>query len=272
MKNTDDISEEVKLDFTGERVVPNETPYNIFQEHIGRYIFSSKFVKNKTVLDIACGTGYGSNYLAREGAKNVFGGDISLDAIKFAKNNYKRDNLNFISVDALKLPYPDNFFDVIVSYETIEHIEQNELFLQSCNRTLKLDGLFICSTPNKKITSPNSEMPVNSFHVKEFYPSEFMELLGQYFTDVEFYGQNNKNLLKIRIFKLGAIFLKFMPWDNKIKNLILKIIQRKKILSNHHFSEDFENIAHENYKIKKFQDNLIVSPTFIIAVCKGAKK
>ena len=115
-------------------------------------------------------------------------------------------------------------------------------------------------------------MPVNSFHVKEFYPSEFMELLEQYFTDVEFYGQNNKNLLKIRIFKLGAIFLKFMPWDNKIKNLILKIIQRKKILSNHHFSEDFENIAHENYKIKKFQDNLIVSPTFIIAVCKGAKK
>lgn len=72
-----------ELEFTGEFVVPNKTPYATYQEHINRYVFASNFVKDKTVLDIVCGTGYGSSYLARKGAKRVLGGDISKKAIEY---------------------------------------------------------------------------------------------------------------------------------------------------------------------------------------------
>lgn len=62
-----------ELEFTGEFVVPNKTPYATYQEHINRYVFASNFVMNKIVLDVACGTGYGSNCLLKS-AKMVVGG------------------------------------------------------------------------------------------------------------------------------------------------------------------------------------------------------
>lgn len=94
-----------KLQFTGERIVPEKTPYMCFQQHINRYHFASRLVRNKEVLDIACGTGYGSDYLIKNGAESVIGVDISEEAIDYANNNYKNENLTFIIGDATKLPF-----------------------------------------------------------------------------------------------------------------------------------------------------------------------
>ena len=106
-----------------EFIIPNETSCTAYQEHMGRYIFASRFVKDKIVLDLACGAGYGSSYLYQKGAKIVVGGDYSSLAIEHAKAHYaQQDGLFFIRFDATQLPFKDEVFDVIASFETIEHL------------------------------------------------------------------------------------------------------------------------------------------------------
>jgi len=178
------------MEFTGERVVPGKTPKTIYDEHIYRYIFAASLTRNKVVLDVACGTGYGANYIAGKGAREVVGVDISVMAANYARERFSKDNqVSFICADAIRLPFVDNAFDVIVSFETIEHIRQYSKFLGECKRVLKEKGLLICSTPNRRIFSPNLAKPINTFHVKEFWPEEFYRLLRRYFADITLYGQ-----------------------------------------------------------------------------------
>jgi ubiquinone/menaquinone biosynthesis C-methylase UbiE len=178
------------MEFTGERVVPGKTPETIYDEHIYRYVFAAGLTKGKTVLDVACGTGYGAGYMAKKGAKKAVGVDISAEAANYAWERYGRGKgTDFVCADGLRLPFTDASFDAVVSFETIEHIRQYGKFLAECRRVLKQDGLLVCSTPNRRIFSPNLPKPINTFHVKEFWPDEFRRLLGRYFADVNFYGQ-----------------------------------------------------------------------------------
>ena len=181
---------ESKLKLYKERFIPEENKSNYeLSKVVYRYLFASKFVKGKNCLDIACGGGFGSNYLVEKGAKNVIGVDISKDAINYAKKKYGENrSLHFIRANATDLPFPDNTFDIIVSFETIEHIKEYEKFLSECKRCLRKKGFFICSTPNKSFSSPHRETPWNPFHIKEFYPDEFYTLLSHYFS-VEKYAQ-----------------------------------------------------------------------------------
>jgi len=156
-------------------------------EHYARYIFASQFVKGKKVLDVSCGNGYGSHYLAESGRANeVIGVDISKKAISYAKRNYNHKKVRYIEMDAQKLDLDPNHFDVVISFETIEHLPNYEKFLQGVKKCLKKDGLFIVSTPNKK-TYPSG----NPFHIKEFNFQEFNDLLRDRFKEVKFVYQDN---------------------------------------------------------------------------------
>jgi ubiquinone/menaquinone biosynthesis C-methylase UbiE len=178
------------MEFTGERVVPGKTPQTIYDEHIYRYIFAANLAENKLVLDVACGTGYGVGYMVDKGAGEVVGVDISMAAVDYAQERLGRNNkASFICADAIRLPFVDNAFDIVVSFETIEHIRQCRKFLAECRRVLKENGLLICSTPNRRIFSPNLAKPINTFHVKEFWPEEFSRLLRRYFASITLYGQ-----------------------------------------------------------------------------------
>jgi ubiquinone/menaquinone biosynthesis C-methylase UbiE len=178
------------MEFTGERVVPDKTPQTIYDEHIYRYIFAASLVENKVVLDVACGTGYGTGCMVEKGAGEVVGADISMIAVDYARERFgKNSKASFICADAIRLPFGDNAFDIVVSFETIEHIRQYRKFLGECRRVLKEDGLLICSTPNRRIFSPNLAKPINTFHVKEFWPEEFYRLLRRYFANITLYGQ-----------------------------------------------------------------------------------
>ena len=177
------------MEFTGERVVPGKTPQTIYDEHIYRYIFAASLAENKVVLDVACGTGYGAGYMADKASK-VVGADISLEAVDYARERFCKDNkAGFICADAISLPFVDNAFDIVVSFETIEHIRQCRKFLAECRRVLKANGLLVCSTPNRRIFSPKLAKPINTFHVKEFWPEEFYRLLSRYFVNITLYGQ-----------------------------------------------------------------------------------
>ena len=109
--------------FTGERYLP--TNFNKSSlEHVHRYAFSLHFTKDKIVVDIACGTGYGT-YMISENAKHVTGIDISKETIDYANKHYNRKNLKFVVGNIIKIPLPSNSVDVVISFETIEHHDKH---------------------------------------------------------------------------------------------------------------------------------------------------
>lgn len=160
-----------------------------FQEHIARYHKLLEYKLGPYVLDIACGSGYGAKFISESGSK-VLGVDQSISTIK---NNIRlfsnSSNLAFQTGDAEKLTFPQNSFSSVVSFETIEHLTNPELFLKRVRDVLQADGLFFVSTPNALITKPINGIPSNPYHVKEYTPDELLLLLSSFFRVVEVYGQ-----------------------------------------------------------------------------------
>lgn len=158
----------------------------VYGEHLVRYLFAAQFVRGKTVLDVACGSGYGTALLARHQAESVAGLDNSREAVEYAQQHYALPNVSFTLGNAEQLPFPDASFDVVVSFETIEHVREYEVFLQELKRVLKPTGLLILSTPNKDVYPAG-----NPFHIKEFRIPELEQLLGNYFSNVRLEYQDH---------------------------------------------------------------------------------
>ncbi len=176
-----------ELEFTGERFVPGVAG-EIWYEHWHRYLFAAPLVAGRDVLDIACGEGYGSALLARSAAR-VIGADIAPGAIAHARARYaSRANLEFREADCAALPFPTASFDIVVSFETIEHVAAQDAFLDEVRRVLRDDGLFVLSSPNK-IEYADKRGVVNAFHRRELYRGELAALLAPRFTQAAWYGQ-----------------------------------------------------------------------------------
>src|SRR5205814_4925043 len=125
------------LEWTGERFLPWIRESTIAYEHLHRYAYAAALVRDKRVLDLASGEGYGSNMLA-ESAASVAGIDIDENVVRHASEKYGRKNLQFISGSITAVPIPDDHsFDVIVCFEAIEHIEDQENLLGEVKRLLK---------------------------------------------------------------------------------------------------------------------------------------
>ena len=167
-----------ELEFTGERLVPGIYG-KIAAEHLHRYALCFDFVKGKKVLDIASGEGYGSNLLARH-AQEVIGVDISQEAVVHANKKYSNKNLVFHVGSVLEIPCEAEVFDVVVSFETIEHISDHRKMIAEIKRVLKPDGLLIISTPEKAVYSDQANYS-NPFHEKELYEEEFVQILSEQF-------------------------------------------------------------------------------------------
>lgn len=177
----------MEFEFTGERLVTSV--YNDSAiEHLHRYAYAIPYVKEKVVLDIACGEGYGSNILSKY-SKNVIGVDISVQVIDHAKKKYVNNNLIFKVGDVTDIPLENNIVDVVVSFETLEHIKDHEGMFREIKRVLKPNGIIIISTPEKKNYSDNSEY-INEFHEKELYLNEFKSLIEKFFNFSKFLFQN----------------------------------------------------------------------------------
>ena len=179
--------------FTGERFLPGINDIKLEIEHYQRYLSVQRLVKDKIVLDAACGEGYGSDILAKY-AKKVIGIDLDNDTITRAKVKYKdRDNLIFIQGNIEKLEIEDCSIDIVISFETIEHVSEDiqKNFLNEIDRVLKNDGIMVMSTPNKRIYSDLHNYN-NEFHIKEFYHKDFLKFLHEKFQFVQLYNQSFK--------------------------------------------------------------------------------
>lgn len=183
------------MEFTGEYFIPGKTEKRIEEDHISRYSFACRFVKNADVLDIACGVGYGSVPLLRGGAESYTGVDINESSIEYARNTYANKKTKFIVGDIVT--FKDGLFDLITCFETIEHVPFYEEAIQNLFRLLKSNGTLIISSPNRVITSPNSrnltDSPSNKFHTQEFIPKELEKILRKNgLVSIKYFGQRQR--------------------------------------------------------------------------------
>lgn len=173
-----------KLHDTGERLIPEGNQKTLtYGEHMARYLSLESIIKNKTVLDIATGTGYGAKLMS-SAANSVVGVDNNKEAIEYAKEHYSASNIRYIVGSAEKIPIEDDSIDVVVSFETIEHLGDIYVFLGEVKRVLSSGGIFIVSTPND-----DEFMEGNEFHLHEFNQKELKTVLKKTFKNVKIYSQ-----------------------------------------------------------------------------------
>ena len=171
---------------TGERLEQGDLSQGM-AEHLHRYKIAEMFCSGKTVLDIACGEGYGTNLLSKF-AKTIAGVDIDNQTVIEAKLKYTAENIQFAQGDTSNIPFPDSTFDVVVSFETIEHHDKHDEMITEIKRVLKPDGVFVISTPDKYVYTDLKGVK-NKFHVKELYKKEFVDLIKRFFSNTTILNQ-----------------------------------------------------------------------------------
>ena len=169
------------LTFTGERFIPG-IEGEIVYEHVHRYAFARRYAAGRRVLDAACGEGYGSAILAAT-AREVVGVDIDAATVAHARATYAPvRNLSFVEGSAVKLPLPDASVDLVVSFETIEHLDAADQprMLAEFARVLSADGVIVLSAPNRPEYS-ESRGYVNPYHRHEHDRAGLEGLLQAHF-------------------------------------------------------------------------------------------
>ncbi|QOC23058.1 class I SAM-dependent methyltransferase [Wenzhouxiangella sp. AB-CW3] len=180
------MSDQPELDFTGERFTP-ECVREMAYEHWHRYAWAAEVVAGLEVLDAACGEGYGSRLLSARAAR-VRGIDVSEVAVDHARQRYAGERLGFDCGDATELPYDTDSFDAVVSFETLEHLAEQDRLLAEFRRVLRPGGFLLISSPDRKTYSDETGYD-NPYHVRELYRDEFEQLLGRHFPAWRLWGQ-----------------------------------------------------------------------------------
>ena len=166
-----DQADGTPLRATGERLVPDlQHGEVVHAEHLVRYLVAAELAPDRRVLDAACGEGYGTALLAAAGARSAVG--VDLDEATIAHAAVRHPVPSSCAATSAQLPFDDGAFDLVVSFETIEHVRDPDAVIDELQRVLAGDGLLLVSTPNK-----HRYLVENEFHEREFFHEEFVELL-----------------------------------------------------------------------------------------------
>lgn len=230
-----------KLEFTGERLTTSlEIAHGVI-EHLHRYALAQKITKDKIVLDIASGEGYGSFLLSKRATK-VYGVDIDEKSINHAKVKYgKSKNINFLVGSTDAIPLDDDSVDVVISFETLEHHDKHDSMMQEIVRVLKKDGVLLLSSPEKSIY--NERDPNNQYHIKELSIDDFKFLLKKHFKEVTLFSQR---------FVIGSL---------------IHLIDNETVSKFNLFDGNYSEIKNE-----LVEDSFYNKPYFNLAICTNVNK
>ena len=245
--------------------------------HLSSYDFAGSFCKGKRILEIGCNIGYGTKVLAKF-AKEVV-------AIDFARKNYALPNIKFEEVNATKLPYDDKTFDVVTSFQVIEHIKPDEVsnFLSEINRVLDKDGITLLTTPNRKLRLHPFEKPWNPEHYTEYTAKGFLKNLKNLFEDVKLLGLRSekwvekiekdrvqKSFYRAYMSKPVGTFLKFVLPSYAVQKLKEvrsrgKLKTPNEVEKQDNFDELTKEISMESFR---FTSNSLNESLYLLAICK----
>lgn len=231
-----------KLVYDGERYVPGQTSRNVREDHERRYRHVRNQLKGRRILDIACGSGFGIQILSSVSSA-IVGIDYSFDAVNFAKRNFMRRADGGVRANTSSIPFVDNSFDAVVSFETIEHLREPVKFLEEIRRVLIPDGQFYISTPVKKGNR------LDRYHFHEYTIIEITKLLSRFFSVEKVEGQR---------FMFTPFFALFsLEWINNLK----KISVVKSFYRNCYGKDEIKTLGSATW----------FTPNFILVTCKNEK-
>ena len=270
-----------EIDHHGERLDLEVVGFKEFMHHIIRYKFASEYSLG-SVLDIACGTGYGSYFLSdNHKINNITGVDLSNYAISRAITLFNDPKINFLVGDATKTEFDSDKFDTIVSFETVEHVEDLSKYFDEIIRIIKINGTYICSVPNKKFYQDAGIK--NEFHFNEMYYDNFKKNLSKYFSDIKIYYQLFPEI-KNNPIKNDNSFIKGLKNSLKyiLPNFIVKAIRNQKIINKsvyYNYGYDIEKfLSHNKNLAKEFKIIELVDKVYekkmgnFLAICKSPKQ
>jgi ubiquinone/menaquinone biosynthesis C-methylase UbiE len=176
----------------GERLIPDDTRTPIHQIQLLRHQFVYEHVKsrltpNDYVLDLGFGEGYGTSLLA-DSCREIVGVDVADHVVEYANNKYAKNNCRFVKYDGRTLPFESNTFDIVVSFQVIEHIDDDYAFVAEIHRVLKPGGRLVLTTPNKATRLKPGQKPFNRFHKREYFANELTDVCKTKFANVKVFG------------------------------------------------------------------------------------
>lgn len=171
----------------------DDDPAMMVQEQISRIRFfeAEARIASQDLLDLGCGTGFNYAYAkSKLGSGKVFGVDISVNAVSYAKRTYPTGIFLQGDVCSQALDCGLEVWDRVICCEVIEHVNKPDALLETIYRHLRPSGVAFISTPNRPVFSRNYEpSPVNHTHLKEYTESEFRSMLERHFPSVDIWGQ-----------------------------------------------------------------------------------
>lgn len=200
--------------------------------HVAAYRFAEKLSQGKRVLDYGCGSGYGSAQIS-EVAESVHAVDVSKYSIRYAENHYQRENLKYLRIHQNSpLPFPGRSFDIVLSFQVVEHIFNTRHYLSEIRRVLIPGGLLILVTPDRKYRLFPFQKPWNRWHIHEYGETELQALLGEYFQDVQIrHMSGRKDIVDIEIRRCRKLKWMTLPFTlpfipDTIRSRMLNLIHK----------------------------------------------
>jgi len=182
----------MELKKTVERIVPKQfetrEEYLLYLRHLFAYEKAvNRLQSEHEILDVGFGEGYGANLLS-EHVSSVTAIDVDKYAVQYANHRYGSDNCTFELYNGSKLPFEEGTFDAVISFQVIEHIEDDLHFLREIHNVLKPKGYTILTTPNRESRLEPGQEPWNEFHVREYSSVQLYELMNKVFSTVSIFG------------------------------------------------------------------------------------
>lgn len=236
--------------FTAERVsVSSQTDNYLIQRHLFAYEFAARQVSGN-VMEIGCGEGYGYTLLNSHVRHYV-----GIDKQMVNTSSWNSGNTDFFRMKVPQLKnIPSNMFDFVISFQVIEHIENDQLFISEAHRVLKKGGILLLTTPNRMTSFTR-----NPFHVREYTAGELYSRVQASFSSVRLMGLQPSGALKNYLANHKVQVDKILKWDvfkleKRLPRSLLKIPynlfnQLNKVLVSRKNGEMLNGIVQEDFRL-----------------------
>lgn len=247
----------MNLEHTGERMVVEHyhssiEDYVVYLMHIATYNFAIPYIENKRVLDFGCGSGYGSRRMV-ERAASVHAVDVSEDAIKHAGAEFDYPNLCFQQIDpTIRLPFADSTFEVVTSFQVLEHVTDVAHYLSEIRRVLTPDGCLLLATPDRTTRLFPRQRPWNRWHVREYSPFSLESTMRAFFPEVEMLQMSGRrDVIDVELHRYRKLKWMTLPftlplWPDSVRVPLLNVlhaIRPKKPSKREKMNFDFDESA-----------------------------